>query len=205
MLTKSFKLTLVAIIILIIIIVIGIFLRQRQGSNQTTNDSTSAVSLDKNQLKQNQEVMQPGQENQTTIFASPNGFSFYYPKTFKVGQFEEGDGDMVLLQSLQDSSPYEGGARGGYSALSVQIFTKDFNDPGPITAERIQKELPDVKMVQSQTATLDGAQAVTFTDTSGLYNVWVIYNKKLFQISGYSQEKDFINQILNTWKWQELN
>ncbi len=194
--TKSFKIVLVVVVVAVL--GVGGFITYRKvGNKNTTSGGAVSASAEVNPqaLKQAESAMaNPDDQQQTQVYASPDGYSFIYPKDFKVGQFEEGEGNMTLIQQTQGN-------------LGMQIYVQDFDEAGPLTVQRIKQDLPDQDIEQAQNASLDKEPAIVFfskNESLGqTYEVWLVHNKKLFQISGYAQEKDLINKILNTWKWQD--
>ena len=131
------------------------------------------------------------------------GFSFFYPGDMNVGSFDEGEGEMVLVQSGgSDSPPFKGGARGGYG---VQLYISPFDEPGPITPDRIKKDLPDEIISNSQTGQLNGEPALQFgsQDDSGgqTVEVWVVHQKNLYRFTAWQSSASVLQQILNSWQW----
>lgn len=64
-------------------------------------------------------------------------FSFKYPKDFNATSFEDGEGDMVLVQSKDSKSGF-------------QMYITPFDEPGPITTKRVKKDLPDIMIEDPQ-------------------------------------------------------
>ena len=75
------------------------------------------------------------------------GFSFVHPEEVSVTEFADEDGTIVLAQK-------SGGE-------SFQVFITPFDEPGPITAERIEKDLPGMQMEQPQEVQLAGELGIS--------------------------------------------
>ena len=74
------------------------------------------------------------------------GFSFEYPEGFNITEFEESDGYMILAQGVGEKN-------------SFQIYITVYDEPGPLTTERIKKDLPKLVMENSQEIMLGGGGA----------------------------------------------
>jgi len=75
------------------------------------------------------------------------GFSFVHPEEVSVTEFADEDGTIVLAQK-------SGGE-------SFQVFITPLDEPGPITAERIGKDLPNLAIEEPQEVTLGGSPTST--------------------------------------------
>jgi hypothetical protein len=86
-----------------------------------------------------------------------------------------------------------------------QIYSIAFDEPGPVTAERILEDLPDADINEPSRATLDGTDTFVFygfhQDLGETFEVWVIHRKRLYQITGPKEQEKFMVETLNTWKW----
>ena len=65
------------------------------------------------------------------------GFSFQYPEGFRPESFSEGEGEMILV-----SGPNAG--------ESFQIYITPFDEEGPLTLERIKKDIPAIAAEEPQ-------------------------------------------------------
>src|SRR3989344_6249141 len=104
-----------------------------------------------------------------------NKFSFKHPAGLKIASNKPDD--------FQEIITVEKDAQTGF-----QIFLTPFDEAGPITPERIKRDLPDIEMAGIQYARLGGADAVLFrSNYEGLdtYEVWVIHADRLYQIITY--------------------
>jgi len=123
-------------------------------------------------------------------------FSFQYPGELNASAFQEGDyGHTVLVQQPNE--------RAGF-----QIFIASFDEAGPITKERILRDLPDMVIDQPQHVII-GQDKITalifFSHEPSLgrtREVWFIYGGHLYQMSTFAGLDGFIGRILETWKFQ---
>lgn len=115
------------------------------------------------------------------------GFVFYYPADFDVKEIEEDPGFTVLAEG------------GGNKAF--QIYINSFDEPGPLTPERIKKDIPGMNIVQSQTFSLAGTSALAFqTDTT--IEAWFVHDGNLYQVTAPKDFTDELSKILATWKFE---
>lgn len=128
------------------------------------------------------------------------GFSFYYPKGFLASSFQDSGGQTVLVQSQ--------GSKEG-----VQIFAFPFEEEGPITIQRIKKDLPDLKTENIKTvivgnlqdSNIKGEEAISFESRSETneqtYEIWFLHNNVLYQLTTLVDNKKLIDEIVKTWKF----
>ena len=123
--------------------------------------------------------MQNPAEQDVYRHIEPN-FSFNYPKGFKVGSFEEGDGETVLVQSDASNKSYQ-----SYSNLAFQIYISDFDEDITLTAQRINRICPN-KMDNAKSVSAGNITGTAFLGADEslgqTYEVWLVYNKHLYQI-----------------------
>lgn len=99
-------------------------------------------------------------------------FSFEYPTSFSTASFPEGLGEVVLVQSKENS------------AVGMQIYVEPFDEEGHLTIERIREDLPDLVMKRAREADLfTDTQAIVFLDSSDMVNVWFVREGYLYQIT----------------------
>lgn len=129
------------------------------------------------------------------------GFSFDYPEGLNISGFAEGETGYTIL------------AQKSGSRESFQIFISEFDEPGPITPERIKQDLPDMVIDDPKPVILgsrasDGSltskkiEALIFfsqhTSLGRTREVWFVRNGKLFQITTYADMDKFVGPILDT-------
>jgi len=148
----------------------------------------------------------PGQEKTFNITPSDNAensiytdsqykFSFEYPKDFTVTKFQEGeDGDTILVQEKE-------------SKKSFQVFIAFFDEPGPLTKERVLEDLPDLIIKNPEQRILKNGEPalIFFSEEPSLgetREIWFVHNGYLYQISTYTTLDSLVAKILETWKFQ---
>ena len=118
-------------------------------------------------------------------------FFFDVPKGFSFNEIPDEKGTVVLVE--------------GSAGESFQIFVTPFDEPGPLTPERIKKDLPQKVIRNPRAGTLDGVSAIAFTshdeDTGDVFEIWFIHDGSLFQITTKSDFADGLQNILQTWKF----
>lgn len=160
-------------------------------NQQTSKETKQALSDAQNQMAKAEEQ---------SVYTHPDPyFSFNYPKTMNASSFEEAEGETVLLQSSPSGA-------GGVGTLGMQIFISPFEEDITLTAERIKKDIPGIKMSGEKPVSVGNITAASFMgqdeSLGQTYEVWLVYNKHLYQILSYASQKDLVNKILATWNWQ---
>lgn len=127
-------------------------------------------------------------------------FSFEYPKDFTVTKFQEGEYGNTILVSRKDPST-------GSGQESFQIFIAPFDEPGPLTKERVLIDLPDLVINNPENRILkNGAVAlIFFSEESSIgktREVWFINGGYLYQISTYKELDGLVAAIISTWRFQ---
>lgn len=121
---------------------------------------------------------------------SAYGFSFDYPEGLTVSSFEEGGGEVILA---------EGKAAGG----GFQIYITPFDEPGPITAERIRQDLPDMIIHDPQRAAIGGADALIFfsedPSLGKLREAWFSRGGYLYQVTAPAAFDGELSKIMATF------
>lgn len=125
------------------------------------------------------------------------GFSFTHPAGLSIGSFEQGAGDVILAQSTTDTAAHK---------ESFQIYVAPFDEPGPITPERIKKDLPSLRVEEPKLVVIGGGlEALIFTGQSEDFGesreVWFVHGGHLYQITTHAGQDNFIGPILETWRF----
>lgn len=158
---------------------------------------------------ENQEEVAPNEEalpsvEPDPVFAEPvtystlnkqytyGNFSFKYSEGFKItGNNVEG-GEMITAENPKGSG--------------FQIFIIPFDEPGPITPERIWQDIPDLEITDPKNAELDKSKTLVFysydDDFGPTFEAWTIYKGKLYQINGPKTAEQLIIETLETWDWK---
>lgn len=128
---------------------------------------------------------------------SGSGFSFKYSDGFKVASnlspAPSGiEGETVTVENQKGSG--------------FQIFIIAFDEPGPITPERIWQDMPDMEINDPKNAQLDGVKTLVFNgydeDMGETFEAWVVRKGKLYQISGPKTAEKLMIETLETWEWK---
>ena len=149
------------------------------------------VSSENTEILNEEQIKEKVGSSSKTFNNSKYDFSFKYPDGFNISEFKEGEGDIVLAQ-MQGKE------------IGFQFFIMPFDEPGPITAERIKQDLPDMKINNPQSVIIgkNNIKAlIFFTNDSGFglaREVWFIYQGNLYQVSTYAKLDLFIGQVLST-------
>jgi hypothetical protein len=118
------------------------------------------------------------------------GLTFPYHKDFQLMAGEDEGGEIIVVENAEHG-------------LAFQIFIQPFDEPGPLTPERIRRDLPNLKM---ETITeiefyRTGEPVLTFLsvdDTLGyIPEAWFIYNGYLYQLAMYAPGDP--EQLLYPW------
>lgn len=124
------------------------------------------------------------------------GFSFEKPNGYNIGEFDEGEKKVILVQSND-------------SKTSFQILISFLGVPDAvITKNIIQTEIPGIKVENEKEILVDGANGLIFESDNEFFNgasieAWFMNSGNLYQISGYSEATLIIEELIKTWKWRE--
>ena len=183
---------LVAIIIIAGIgIVLYFSLSGRNKSGQVIESSPSPSVAPSSEPDVFTQPVSFGQLGET--YTLPHNFSFRYPAEFKVSSNStSGSNEVITVENKAGSG--------------FQIFTMPFNEPGPITPDRIRKDLPDAVINDPKNANLDGIKALVYygyDDALGdTFEVWAVHKGALYQIMGPKTAEGLITKTLETWAWK---
>ena len=135
------------------------------------------------------------EEDASPLYRDPEGrFSFTKPPGYMVRLIDEGDGETLLVQKVENAS------------LSFQIFISSFDESGPITPERIQKDIPDMIINDPQQAVV-GKRKLTVlifksTDPSigETRELWLAHAGYLYQITAPIKLDAEVAEMMKTWE-----
>ncbi len=119
------------------------------------------------------------------------GFSFGHPKEFSISEFIEGDTDVILARDAAASSVF-------------QVSVSPFDESGPITKERILKDIPDMRINNDKEISVGGEKALSFTSKDAseeTFEIWFVHGGNLYQISAFPSFGGELDKILATWKF----
>ncbi|OGF51672.1 hypothetical protein A3I27_02205 [Candidatus Giovannonibacteria bacterium RIFCSPLOWO2_02_FULL_43_11b] len=131
------------------------------------------------------------------------GFFVDYPEGFTVNDTGE-ENVKVLVFSKKDSPASEAGE-------SFQIFIMPYDEPGPITPERILIDQPDIVMKDPQTIQIAGEEALVFfstdPDIGDIREVWFVHpstmlgaSGHLYQASTYAKYDELLSKVMATFR-----
>ncbi len=151
-----------------------------------------------------------------TYYNKELGIYFNYPEGFNVSGFAEGDAGYTILAQKPNAKE------------SFQIFVSDFDEPGPITPERVKKDVPDM-VIEDPKQVLIGMFSTSSNNnnfsSSGVEKlpsgkipaliffgkseslgrtreVWFVHSGKLYQLTTYADLDSLIGPILETLRFQ---
>jgi hypothetical protein len=140
--------------------------------------------------------VQADQEAQGDYISSDGHFTFRYPKNLNITSYIiEGGGKKILAEE------------GSQAKQGFEITIMPFDEPGPLTLERIQKDLPDMAMDNISniliSPNINGVSFSSFDENIGsTYEVWFIASGSLYEITAYAGYETELNQIIKQWKFQ---
>ena len=121
------------------------------------------------------------------------GFFVDYPEGFTVNNTEE-ENVKVLVFSKKDSEE------------SFQIFIMPYDEPGPITPERILIDQPDIVMKDPQIVLIAGEEALVFfstdPDIGDVREVWFVHQDHLYQASTYAKYDELLAKVMRTFRFK---
>jgi len=130
-------------------------------------------------------------------------FSFNYSEGFKILLNQISATELAPSRVEGEIITVENSKGSGF-----QILITSFDEPGPITPERIWQDEPEADIIDPKWADLDGIKTIAFygynEDMGETFEVWPIYKGKLYQIAGPKTAEDLIVETLETWRWIPL-
>ncbi len=133
------------------------------------------------------------------------GFSFDYPADWSADLFEDDSGP---------ASPSLGGevAVIQNSETGILIYIYPFDEPGPISKERILRDVPDMKIANGKqikiapsTGSGQTIDALSFDsderEIGPTREVWFVFGGFLYQLSAAEGGEEALNKMIETWKF----
>lgn len=120
------------------------------------------------------------------------GFTFNYADDFRISEIDEENGGFTVL------------AEGTGDKRTFQIFIADYDEEGPITPERIKKDLPDMNIEQPQNIKFADTEALAFVtndDQGKMIEIWFVKGGALYQMRSYFEQTDELSKVLSSWKF----
>lgn len=134
---------------------------------------------------------------ETTLKSYESGFykfSFEYPDKFIVNDVPmDGGGNKIVVESTE-------------SKKGFQITILPFDELGPLTEERIKKDLPDLVILEAVRGDISGVDVLQFKsvdeNVGNTFEIWFIYSGNLYQIQTYREFSEELLDILKSWKFK---
>ena len=127
----------------------------------------------------------------TTYFTHPfKNFSFTYDSGYTLSRFQDGSGEMILLQK---------------EGSGIQVYNTQFTAGGSLSASRIRKEIGDEVTYAQDIEMPAGFKAVTFSTGSSkgeVWDVWFVKDKVLYQVTAEAGHDNLLKQIVETWSFE---
>lgn len=122
-------------------------------------------------------------------------FSLKMPEDFTVRQVADLDGAEIIL--LEDAN-----------GQGIQILITPFEgDLQVLTPERIQEEIPDMQIIDSEPVEIGANHlGLAFKSDNEFFGgasreVWFVFRGALYQVSTYERLDDLLKQIFSTWQF----
>lgn len=119
-------------------------------------------------------------------------FTIKLPDGFKGMSFPREDGQAVLVFENADGSK------------GFQVFTQAY--AGPLTADALQEEIPDLFIIGPENITVDAEPALAFysqdPDIGETFEVWFVHEGLLYQVMTYRPLDSWLRDVLASWKFK---
>lgn len=133
-------------------------------------------------------------------------FSVAIPDDLKVTETNPDEFTTMVLAEAADAR-LDSSARQASQQRSFQIFIMPFDEPGPITKERILIDLPEATVDNPQPVSINGIDALLFfgkdEDLGKTREVWFAHEGYLYQVSSYASFDEELSKIMTSFKFQE--
>lgn len=185
------KKTIVTTLILIIFLGTTYLIFSNTNSKQQLQPDSNALSTDIQippESKKLNSISLPKEYSNTTY-----KFSLKMPEEFTAREIKSENSNTVLLENKKGQG--------------IQITISPFDNTRVLTAEMIHADLPDFKIINSQTVKIeDGYEGISFQSDNPSFagassEIWFIFHSNLYQISTYSYFDDLLKNIFETWKF----
>ena len=184
----------ILILIIVILVSLGGFLLWKKSRQNTPFESGgSQASTESSDL---------------TYKNSQYGFSFQKPEGYTVGEFDQDEGKMILVQMSKMPLDTKNAVSKGILDIGFQILISPFDEADAvITKARINKEIPDMKVENSAEILVADSKGLQFESNNSAFSgksfeVWFVRGTDLYQISGYIESEQVIKDTLNSWKFE---
>jgi len=143
-------------------------------------------------------------------------FAFAHPKELVSNTFQDGESEIVLLQGSDPNQEIQIVARAFDEPFDPAPFDSAQDEqgkPGPLTVERIKRDLPEMVIEEPQNALIGSAQipALLFWSSDASLGrtreVWFVYPERsrgvvsyLYQVTTKAENDDLLAGIMETWR-----
>jgi len=195
--------------ILILLVLIGVwawnyfdFAKYFRAENEVASSAEQVFEPSLEFEKSKEIIEQAEAQADQGIFTHPTlGFTFSYPKEYKVGGFVEDAATQTILVQPKDES-----AAGLPDNAGFQIYINPFDEDIELDPARILQDIPDLKIAAPQKVALDGVNGVAFISDNPAFGgksreIWIVHGGYIYQISSYLEFSPWLEQIVGTWKW----
>ena len=117
-------------------------------------------------------------------------FSFNYPEGFGASGFEDGEGETILVQK---------------EGRGFQIYITAIGEDLEITEEKINQDIPDLKIKNAKAVEIGGATGLSFESEDGgleTKEIWFVKGQNLYQITSYPEFSDMTEGVAESWEWK---
>lgn len=135
-------------------------------------------------------------DNPKTFTHDKRRFSFQYPQNFRVGRFDQGDTEIIVVQNPNKQ-------------VGFQVSIRPIDEQIAMTKKRIKQDLPDLQVRQPQPVQLgaNAGQGLAFYSDNEAFGgnsreVWFTFSDHLYQISTYANLDPLLKQVLNSWTFR---
>ena len=122
-------------------------------------------------------------------------FAFAHPKELVSNTFQDGESEIVLLQGPDPNQ-------------EIQIVARAFDEPGPLTVERIRRDVPEMVIDEPQNVFIGSAQipALLFWSSDASLGrtreVWFVQGEYLYQVTTKAENDELLAGIMETWRFE---
>ena len=159
---------------------------------------------------------------------SQYGFSFQKPEGYTVGEFDQDEGKIILVQVSKTVFDTKNAMPRGTLDTGFQITITPFDEMDTvITKARINKDIPDMKVENSKEISITGkdtqgspmyTKGLEFESNNATFGgasaeIWFVYpvrdkdsngvrGANLYQLSGYHDSLPVMESVVQSWEFQ---
>lgn len=167
-------------------LLVGYFLYTTYSHNEVTSQSIQTPVAD---ISEPTRTVPPGMKEYNN---AQYQFSFFYPETLRVEEFDEGGGAATI--TFQNSTEGKG----------FQVFIAPYGEP-QVSEERFKKDLPSGVRLGLSDMSIDGVTAAAFYSKNAILGetreVWFIHNGFLYEVTTLKSFEVWLSDILDTWQF----